>query len=260
MAPGGEDVKRDPLAFQTGRDAGCPPDYFAPLGQDWGNPLYDWDYIRSTGYEWWIRRIRKALEYFDYVRIDHFRGFAAYFSIPDDGTPKNGYWMPGPGTGMFKAIKEALSKDGEPLPVIAEDLGFLDAQVYNLMKLTGFPGLNVYQTDREVMENQTPGQRRHRVYYPGTHDSDTLVGWLMDDQKLGREEAAVKADEIIEKLYGSEAGWVIVTLQDMLGLDSSARMNIPGTAEGNWQWKARPEDLTPELAKKYRKLAEKYCR
>ncbi len=260
VAPGGEDVKRDPLAFQTGRHAGCPPDYFAPLGQDWGNPLYDWDYIRSTGYEWWIRRIRKALEYFDYVRIDHFRGFAAYFSIPDDGTPKNGYWMPGPGTGMFKAIKEALSKDGEPLPVIAEDLGFLDAQVYNLMKLTGFPGLNVYQTDREVMENQTPGQRRHRVYYPGTHDSDTLVGWLMDDQKLDREEAAVKADEIIEKLYGSEAGWVIVTLQDMLGLDSSARMNIPGTAEGNWQWKARPEDLTPELAKKYRKLAEKYCR
>ena len=260
VAPEGEDVRRDPAAFQTGRHAGCPPDYFTPLGQDWGNPLYDWDYIKSTGYEWWIRRIRKALEYFDYVRIDHFRGFAAYFSIPNEGSPKDGYWMPGPGTAMFRAVKEALSEDGEPLPVIAEDLGFLDAQVYNLMKLTGFPGLNVYQTDREVMEKQTAAARRHRVYYPGTHDSDTLVGWLMEDGKMDLCGARGEADRIIEKLYASEAGWVIVTLQDMLGLDSSARMNVPGTAEGNWQWKADPASLTPELAAKYRKLAEKYCR
>ena len=259
VAPDGEDVKRDPLAFQKGRHAGCPPDYFAPLGQDWGNPLYDWDYIKSTGYEWWIRRIENALKYFDYVRIDHFRGFAAYFSIPNDGSPKDGYWMPGPGTDLFREVKKALSKDGSPLPVIAEDLGFLDAQVYNLMKLTGFPGLNVWQTDSAVMEKQTPAERRHRVYYPGTHDSDTLVGWYME-QGMELEEARKTSDEIIEKLYASEAGWVIVTLQDMLGLDSSARMNVPGTAEGNWQWKAKKEDLTPELAEKYRKLAEKYCR
>ena len=259
VAPEGEDVKRDPKAFQSGRHAGCPPDYFTPDGQDWGNPLYDWDYIKSTGYEWWIRRIRHALKYFDYVRIDHFRGFAAYYSIPNGGSPKKGYWMPGPGTDLFRTVKEALSPDGKPLPIIAEDLGFLDAQVYNLMKLTGFPGLNVWQTDQEAMAAQTPAQRRHRVYYPGTHDSDTLVGWYIG-QGMEKEEALKTADEAIEKLYASEAGWVIVTLQDMLGLDSSARMNIPGTAEGNWQWKADPSALTPELAAKYRKLAEKYCR
>ena len=259
VAPEGEDVRRDPLAFQSGRHAGCPPDYFSPDGQDWGNPLYDWDYIKSTGYEWWIRRISKALEYFDYVRIDHFRGFAAYYSIPNGGSPKNGYWIPGPGIDMFNAIKNALSKDGAPLPIIAEDLGFLDAQVYNLIKFTGFPGMNVYQTDRETMERQTPAERRHRIYYPGTHDSDTLVGWYME-QGMDIEEARSASGETIEKLYGSEAGWVIVTLQDMLGLDSSARMNIPGIAEGNWQWKADPGSLTEELAEKYRKLAEKYCR
>ena len=259
VAPDGEDVKRDPKAFQKGRHAGCPPDYFTPLGQDWGNPLYDWEYIKSTGYEWWIRRIKHALEYFDYVRIDHFRGFAAYFSIPNDGSPKDGYWMPGPGIDMFRTIKEALSSDGKPLPIIAADLGFLDSQVYNLMKLTGFPGLNVWQTDLEVMKNQSPSERRHRVYYPGTHDSDTLVGWYIE-QGMDKEEAKKASDEAIEKLYASEAGWVIVTLQDMLGLDSSARMNIPGTAEGNWQWKAKQSDLTKELAYKYRKLAEKYAR
>ena len=259
VSPDGEDVKRDPKAFQTGRHAGCPPDYFSPDGQDWGNPLYDWDHIKATGFKWWIDRVKKALEYFDYVRIDHFRGFAAYYSIPNDGTPKNGYWMPGPGIEMFKAIKDALSPDGKPLPIIAEDLGFLDAQVYNLMKLTGFPGLNVWQTDKEVMEKQTPSERRHRVYYPGTHDSDTLVGWYME-QGMEKEEALKAADEAIEKLYASEAGWVIVTLQDMLGLDSSARMNIPGTAEGNWQWKVDPSALTDELAEKYHRLAEKYSR
>ena len=259
VAPQGEDVKRDPLAFQQGRHAGCPPDYFTPLGQDWGNPLYDWEYIKETGYEWWIRRIRKALKYFDYVRIDHFRGFAAYFSIPNEGSPKDGYWMPGPGIDMFRTIKDVLSEDGSPLPIIAEDLGFLDAQVYNLMKLTGFPGLNVWQTDLEVMKKQSPAERRHRVYYPGTHDSDTLVGWYIG-QDMEREEAQAAAEDAIEKLYASEAGWVIVTLQDMLGLDSSARMNIPGTAEGNWQWKVSADDLTPQLAEKYRKLAEKYCR
>ncbi len=256
VAPGGEDVKRDPLAFQSGRHAGCPPDYFSPDGQDWGNPLYDWDYIKKTGYEWWIRRIKKALEYFDYVRIDHFRGFAAYFSIPNDGTPKNGYWMPGPGIDMFRSIKKALSEDGKPLPIIAEDLGFLDAQVHNLIKYTGFPGMNVYQTDREAMASQTPEERKHRIYYPGTHDSDTLVGWFMEQGK-DIDEARKAADDAIESLYASEAGWVIVTLQDMLGLDTSARMNVPGIAEGNWQWKAEKEDLTPELAAKYRELAEK---
>jgi 4-alpha-glucanotransferase len=116
--------------------------------------------------------------------------------------------------------------------------------------------MNVYQTDREAMARQTPDERKHRIYYPGTHDSDTLVGWFMEQGK-DIDEARKAADEAIESLYASEAGWVIVTLQDMLGLDTSARMNVPGIAEGNWQWKAEKKDLTPELAEKYRELAEK---
>ena len=164
--------------------------------------------------------------------------------------------MPGPGIDMFRSIKKALSEDGKPLPIIAEDLGFLDAQVHNLIKYTGFPGMNVYQTDCEAMARQTPDERKHRIYYPGTHDSDTLVGWFMEQGK-DIDEARKAADDAIESLYASEAGWVIVTLQDMLGLDTSARMNVPGIAEGNWQWKAEKKDLTPELAEKYRELAEK---
>lgn len=227
--------------------AGVPPDYFSEEGQHWGNPLYDWDYLKSHGYEWWLARISGAMERYDYIRLDHFRSFSAFFAVPAGKTPHDGWWIPGAGKEFFSFLEERLGS----LPFIAEDLGFLDAQVHNLIKLSGYPGMLVYQLSADEMESLPDAEAKRRVFYSGTHDNQTLAGWCKDS---GCEKTP---DEIIETLYESNAAWVIIQLQDMLGIDDAGRMNVPGKAEGNWTWRAEEKELTQGRAAHLKALALK---
>lgn len=230
--------------------AGVPPDYFTPEGQDWGNPLYDWAAMRRDGYRWWMERLRTCRARYDYVRLDHFRSFAAYYAIPAGVSAREGEWQPGEGLRFFEAVRRELGDTG----IIAEDLGALDAGVYNLIRLTGFPGMNVWQFSADEMQAMTPEQCRNRIFYSGTHDNQTLAGWCA--AAFPEEDAAARADEIIRALYESAAPWAIVQLQDMLSLGDEARLNVPGTPEGNWRWRVDAALLTDETAQRYRKLAE----
>lgn len=263
--------------------AGVPPDYFSEDGQNWGNPLYDWDWMRENGYTWWLERISCAIERFDYVRLDHFRSFSAFYAIPAGESAKNGWWLPGPGKEFFDFLTEKLGR----LPLIAEDLGFLDAQVHNLLKQTGYPGMLVYQLSADEMEHLPEAEAAKRIFYSGTHDNQTLAGWCKDafpgssawqqgtvsapgpngpddmQQHAQRPEEGTeleknsKPDEIIRFLYKSPSPWVILPLQDLLGLGDESRMNVPGQAEGNWTWKADAKELTSRLAAQMKDLAAK---
>lgn len=224
--------------------AGVPPDYFNKKGQNWGNPLYDWDELKKTGYDWWVKRMAQSMERFDYVRLDHFRSFSAFYAIPQGKEPRDGWWLPGPGKELFAVLAEKLG----PLPILAEDLGFLDAQVHNLLKVSGYPGMLVYQFSAEEMESLARAETPYKVFYSGTHDNQTLAGWCRDNSRENPQ-------DIIEALYKSTAPWVIIPLQDHLGLGDECRMNIPGQAEGNWTWKAEPSQLAPDLAARLKKLA-----
>ena len=230
--------------------AGVPPDYFTPDGQDWGNPLYDWAAMRRDGYRWWIERLRTCRARYDYVRLDHFRSFAAYFAIPAGKPVREGQWQPGEGLRFFEAVRRALGDTG----IIAEDLGVLDVGVYNLLKLAGFPGMNVWQFSADEMRTMTPEACQNRIFYTGTHDNQTLAGWCAS---MSPEEGAVASPEaVIRALYESAAPWVVVQLQDMLSLGDEARLNVPGTPEGNWRWRVDAALLTDEVAARYRALAE----
>ncbi|MDD3653471.1 MAG: 4-alpha-glucanotransferase [Desulfotomaculaceae bacterium] len=241
--------------------AGVPPDYFSSTGQLWGNPLYDWDALRADGYAWWKERFRRAIKNYDFIRIDHFRGFEAFWEVgPNDVTAENGRWLKGPGKRLFEALEEEFGR----MPIIAEDLGLITPEVENLKHLFQFPGMQVLQfTTAEPLE---PDQRTtQRVYYTGTHDNDTLLGWVkeeyaasgvrMDEGKLVR-----ICEELIESVYESDAAWVVVPLQDILGLGSEARINTPGTSEGNWQWMLPPGCLRSELQRRLSQLARKHQR
>ncbi len=230
--------------------AGVPPDYFTPDGQDWGNPLYDWAAMRRDGYRWWIERLRACAARYDYVRLDHFRSFAAYYAIPAGASAREGEWQPGEGLRFFDAVRSALGDTG----IIAEDLGALDAGVYNLIKLAGFPGMNVWQFSADEMQAMTPEACRGRLFYSGTHDNQTLAGWCAAAHP--DEDPAAASDAIIRTLFESAAPWAVVQLQDMLSLGDEARLNVPGTPEGNWRWRVDAALLTDEVAARYRKLAE----
>lgn len=254
--------------FRLGKDgqpsaiAGVPPDYFSPDGQSWGNPLYDWKRMAATGFEWWIERVGANLRLADVVRLDHFRGFAAFWEIPADApTAKGGRWVKGPGAPLFEALQAAL---GEGLPLVAEDLGVMTPDVESLRERFMLPGMRVLQFGfGEIDSDNAP--HRHppsAMVYTGTHDNDTAAGWF---QKLGDEERE-RVEEylgrgepmhlrLIRAAYASPAATAIVPVQDLLGLGSEARMNTPGNAEANWTWRARKEDLTPALASAVRKLA-----
>ena len=210
--------------------AGVPPDYYSETGQHWANPLYDWNAMENDDYEWWYRRFRQAKEYFDYIRLDHFRSFSAYYAIPEGKLPAEGSWQPGPGIKFFYRIKKRLGN----LPIIAEDLGLLDSAVFNLLKLSAFPGMNIWQFSAEEMKAMTEEEASSRVFYSGTHDNQTLVGWCADTYPEA--DPKEKAREIIKELMNSKAPWVIFQLQDILLLDDTARMNIPATVEDNWLW------------------------
>jgi 4-alpha-glucanotransferase len=222
--------------------AGVPPDVFSGEGQDWGNPLYDWEYLKKTGYNWWMKRLRQCAERFDILRIDHFRGLSEYYAIPEGGTPLVGNWQHGPALGFIAKVREMLKKEGLGLVFLAEDLGYLDAGSMNLLKLSGFPGMDIWQFSAdEMMEmsEKEPEKAEHRAYYSGTHDNNTLIGYICEKRESGVRSGVspeVEALDIISRIYGSHSRLVMLQLQDVFMLGSEARMNVPGIAEGNWTW------------------------
>lgn len=234
---------------KQGRVAGCPPDYFSETGQLWGNPLYDWDILRKTGYAWWTKRIAHQISLCDYLRIDHFRAFESYYAIPADAkTAATGQWIPGPGLDFFCKIKNVLGE----LPLIAEDLGYLTPEVFELLRATGFPGLKVLHFAFSPDGSSIYLPHRHEkncVVYTGTHDNDTTMGWysrlcsaeraFLDAYLDGIDEKRVHW-QLIRLAIGSVADVCIIPMQDILGLTSSARMNRPQTSQGNWQWRLLP--------------------
>ena len=251
--------------------AGCPPDAFSATGQLWGNPLYEWEYHKKTGYEWWIRRIEHCLKLYDVVRIDHFRGFDEYYSIPyGETTAINGQWMPGPGMDLFRAIEEKL---GRP-EIIAEDLGFLTPSVLKLLKDSGFPGMKVLQFafDARESSNYLPHTYPENcVVYTGTHDNDTTRGWYHAVGKYARDFAKEYmckprldedslAEDFICLAMGSVADLCVIPMQDYLGLGSEARINIPSTLGGNWVWRMKKGQFDEETAAEIYRVTKLYGR
>ncbi len=249
--------------------AGCPPDAFSATGQLWGNPLYRWDYHKKTGYKWWMQRIERCYEWYDVVRIDHFRGFDEYYAIPyGDPTAEYGHWEKGPGYDLFKVMKEKLGKKA----VIAEDLGFLTPSVQRLVKKTGFPGMKVLQFAFD--ENEESDYLPHNyvpncVVYTGTHDNDTTLGWFTSlnrhDKAFLKKYLHIKSnkeipDAIIRAAMASVADTAIILMQDYLGLAGEARINMPSTLGNNWKWRMKPGVLTDELAGKIYDLSKLYGR
>ncbi len=247
--------------------AGVPPDYFSETGQRWGNPLYRWDRMAQEGYWWWIERFRTALAQLDIVRIDHFRGFEAYWEIPaQHQTAEHGKWVKGPGEAFFRAVESAIGH----LPVIAENLGLITPEVEELRLKLGFPGMVVLQfafADSASNPYLPHNYERRSVGYTGTHDNDTTVGWF-DSRPLEEQDHVRRylghieeiSWDLIRLLFQSVADMVVVPLQDVLALGTEARMNMPGQAEGNWTWRLSPGQLTPQHAERLRDLAELYGR
>lgn len=243
--------------------SGVPPDYFSETGQRWGNPLYRWDDLARTGYEWWTERFRRTLDWVDVIRIDHFRGFEASWEIPaSEPTAIHGRWVEGPGDAVFHAAERTLG----PLPVIAEDLGLITPEVEELRDSLGYPGMRVLQFafDGDPDNPHLPENYPHNVVaYTGTHDNNTSAGWWSEATAAEREQLSARigdaaddiAWEMIRLAMKSPAGWAIVPLQDILGLDGSARMNVPGVTDGNWSWRFDEDMLSPGLAQRLRSLA-----
>jgi len=243
--------------------AGVPPDYFSPEGQLWGNPLYRWDRLEQEGFAWWVERVRANLRTADLLRIDHFRGFAAYWAVAaGDRTAVDGEWKPGPGIRLFTAIGGALGE----VPFVAEDLGEIDDDVRALLRATGFPGMRVLQFGfaEDDHEYQPHRFQRNTVVYTGTHDNDTTVGWWRsldeEERKRVRDYVGPIGEEIgwelIRAAYTSVADRVIVPVQDVFCFGSDARMNTPGCGGGNWIWRARDRDFQDGPSTGLRRLAE----
>lgn len=249
--------------------AGVPPDYFSATGQLWGNPLYNWQKLKETNYSWWVERVRANLSTCDIIRIDHFRGFEAYWAVPyGDDTAINGQWEPGPGIDLFNAIKSQLGE----LPIIAEDLGLMTQGVIDLREATGFPGMKIlgFAFDSGEENDYLPHTyTKNCVVYTGTHDNDTLIGWFQkakeEDRQFARDYLNSRSDDeihwdAIRGAWSSVANMAISPVQDFLGLGSEARINTPGVAAGNWQWRLRHGVLTDELAERIAKLTRVYSR
>jgi len=238
------------------RIAGVPPDYFSPTGQRWGNPLYRWDVLAERGFDWWIERIRRACELYDVVRLDHFRGFEAYWAIPsEEETAVNGAWVKAPGLELFQALEAALG----PLPLVAEDLGLITPEVEALRHELGLPGMKVLQfgfSDKGAHIHLPPRFTPDTVAYTGTHDNNTTLGWWHESSKLQRDavEALVgpvgesRVWPLIRALEASVARMAVLPAQDLLELGAAARMNTPSVAGGNWNWRAPEGNWPPELA------------
>lgn len=285
VAHDSSDVWTNPEQFKLGKNgnplvvAGVPPDYFSTTGQFWGNPLYNWDRMLEDGFKWWIKRVEATLNVVDIVRVDHFRGFAACWEIPGgDKTAERGRWVEAPGKELFTAIRRALGE----LPIIAEDLGVITPDVVALRNEFGFPGMRILQfafgSDTKNMD-LPHNYEQNIVAYTGTHDNDTTVGWFSSVAGEGSTRTAKQIEREREfcldylKTDGQEIHWdftrallasvantAIVPLQDLLGLGTEARMNLPNTTAGNWAWRFKPNALTKEIATRLRKLTEVYGR
>lgn len=252
--------------------AGCPPDGFSATGQLWGNPLYRWEYHRDTGYEWWMRRMEYSFELYDVVRVDHFRGFDEYYSIPyGSPTAQGGQWRKGPGIDIFTKMTERF---GQSLPIIAEDLGFVTSTVEKLLWDTGFPGMKVLQfafDSREAGNYLPHNYPNNCVVYTGTHDNNTIRGWY---EQIAAEDKAFAVDymdnadtppqevhwDFIRMALGSVARLAVIPVQDYLGLGCEARVNEPSTIGKNWRWRLVPGQLDRETIQKCRHLAWLYGR
>jgi len=260
--------------------SGVPPDYFSQTGQFWGNPIYRWDVLERDDYRWWLDRFRAAFQMVDMIRLDHFRGFEAYWEIPaTEPTAVNGRWVKGPGAALFRAAKTELGE----LPIVAENLGVITPEVEAIREEFGFPGMAILQfafgTDPQAPTFRPHNYPHELVAYTGTHDCDTMVGWWSSE---GRGESTRSDEDILRerdftKQYlntnGTEIHWtfiraleasvadtVLIPLQDVLGLGTEARMNQPATLGGNWRWRYQPGALKPELAGRLRALTELYDR
>lgn len=243
--------------------SGVPPDYFSETGQRWGNPLYDWDTLAETGFQWWIQRFRRVFDLVDVARVDHFRGFAACWEIPpEEETAVNGRWRDVPGRELFAAIRAELG----PLPLIAEDLGLITPDVDELREALGLPGMRVLQfafDDAPENPHLPENYPADSVAYTGTHDNATLLGWWSAAPAdvraaAGRLFTGDDPDhwQLIRLVVNSAAVWAVIPLQDVLGLGEPARMNIPGQAEGNWRWRFSPAALRGDLALRLRKMTD----
>ena len=249
--------------------AGCPPDAFSDDGQLWGNPLFRWDVMKKDGYTWWTRRIKAMSELYDIIRIDHFRGFDSFYAIPaKDDTAKNGQWKQGPGMDLFCELEKKLGK----LPIIVEDLGFLTPSVHKLLKDSGFPGMKVIQfafDSREESDYLPHTYTNHCVVYTGTHDNDTVMGWMKTapkaSVKYAKEYLNLTKEEgynwgMMRAAWSSVADMAIVPMQDILGLGSEARINTPSTLGNNWKWRATPKQIDAKVAKKLYHYMQMYGR
>ena len=251
--------------------AGCPPDAFSADGQLWGNPIYNWKYLKKTKYEWWIRRIANTFELVDTLRVDHFRAFDEYYEIPyGDETARNGKWVKGPGLGLFREMKKQLGE----LHIIAEDLGYITPSVRKLLADSGFPGMKVLQFafDSREESDYLPHNYEHNcVVYTGTHDNETTRGWIESIPDADRDFArryigSIFTDygqftwDFIRTAQASVADLCIVPIQDYLVKDNRARINHPSTTGTNWQWRMRPNELSKELSKSIFKMTKLYGR
>jgi 4-alpha-glucanotransferase len=266
VAPGAADERTWPSLFRDGAVAGVPPDTYSDVGQLWGNPLYDWPRLQRTGYRWWVERFRRTFSFFDLARLDHFRGFVAYWSVPAGARDaRGGVWRRGPGAAPFHAAARSLGA----LPLIAEDLGVITPAVERLRDGLGLPGMLVLQFGFDPDDPHGPhrleNHREHAIVYTGTHDSDTLVGWYSTLPSAMRD----AVDSALRGIEGGDVGWRLMRLsagspavvsmvqaQDVLGLGSDARMNIPGRATGSWRWRMAPGALTRGMARRLRAITE----
>jgi 4-alpha-glucanotransferase len=264
VAPGGADHRGWPELFQQGVVGGVPPDDWSASGQLWGNPVYDWELMRRTGYRWWVERFRRTFELVDATRIDHFRGFVAYWAVPArHKTARNGVWRRGPGKELFEVVRAELGD----VALIAEDLGTITPPVEKLRDELGLPGMLVLHfAYAEHMKNpQQLDHQENRIVYTGTHDNDTTLGWWEAASPAERR----RVDDALAELGLSEEepSWKLIALalhhpshlalvpaQDILGLGSEARLNTPGKSDGNWSWQLEPGQLTPALAERLREL------
>ena len=270
------EVWSSPHVFQLDEDlrvkkiAGCPPDAYAPDGQLWGNPLYDWKYLKRTKYQWWMKRIHQQLRFYDVLRLDHFRGFESYFVIDAyEETARNGVWKKGPSSHFIQAIR----KEFKNISIIAEDLGFLTPEVKQMLKDSTFPGMKVVEfafdelsLDNDYLPHHYPS---NCVAYLGTHDNDTVMGWMKNLSKetyqFAKKYYQVKTKKelyhaMVNSLFESKAKTVIIQLQDYLLLDSKARINTPSTLGGNWLWRMKPNQITSKEKKDIKELTERYHR
>jgi 4-alpha-glucanotransferase len=279
------DVWTNPEQFKLDQDgvpkvvAGVPPDYFSATGQLWGNPLYDWERMAADKFRWWISRVRGTLEIVDIVRVDHFRGFAASWEIPGgDKTAERGRWVEAPGKELFTTIRDVLGE----LPIIAEDLGVITPDVERLRDGFGFPGMRILQFAFSSDTNNIDlphNYQKNVVVYTGTHDNDTTVGWFRSvvgegstrtAKQIGRERRFcmkyLNTDgseihwDFIRAVLASVANTAIIPMQDLLGLGTEARMNLPNSIEGNWSWRFKPNALTDKISNRLKELTELYGR